>query len=139
MTNFLFGCVIGIAAAVCIAAPFFLPWHLRMRYLVSVPAIDPRLGVGPMPRHEMREVRLARVQTAGTHVDLLVEEPGAGSASRCSHLVCDVGTPAVTAQLDGWAAVDTPLLLIVDDDHRAHVYGPDGAVTNLAITVDNAR
>ena len=139
MDNFLFGCMIGIAAALCIAAPFLLPWHTRVRYLVSVPAIDPRLGTGPLPRHELREVRVAAVETCRGQLELAVEEVGAGHNHRRTALVRDACEPAVIARLDGWAVLDTPLLLIVDDERRAHVYGPDGAVTNLALVTDVSR
>ena len=131
MADFLIGCLIGAAAAACIAMPCLLPWHLRVRYLVSVPAVDPRLGVGPLPQHEMREVRVATIGISAGRLELEVEEAGPGEHGRRMLLRRDECAPAVVAQLDGWSTLRMPLLLIVDDLRRAHVYGPDGAVTGL--------
>ena len=59
-----------------------------------------------------------------------------GTAPRSTCAAC---TPSVIAKLDGWSALHTPLLMIIDDAHNAHVYGPGGCVTNLALARENIR
>ena len=135
MATFFFGCAIGAAAAACIVAPFFLPWHLRVRYLATSPAIDPRLGFGP-PAPALQEVRIAAVAADHGHLEVAVDEVG---ATRRSLLASEASQPAVIAQLEGWSVLRTPLLMVIDEEHRAHVYGPDGAVTNLALVANASR
>ena len=62
-------------------------------------------------------------------VDLIADEVDTDRTTRITleHRGC---TPAAVAKLDGWMALGTPLLMMTDQG-KVHLYGPDGAVTNL--------
>ena len=131
MEHFLIGCVLGAAIVAAIGVPLLAPWPFRVRYLANATTIDPLLGLGPTTRLEMRAVTPVAVDVFAGGVELVAEEVGTREPRRVSltRVHC---APAVVAELDGWAATRTPLLMIVDDDDAVHLYGPDGAVTNLS-------
>ncbi len=133
MLHFFVGCAIGATAVACIGLPFVAPWPMRMRFLVAAQAADPVLGLAAPPGFAMREVSLVAVESRAGHVDVVVDESrvGRGGGSALRTLRRDACPPAVVAMLDGWSALRTPLLLIVDEDGAAHLHGPGGSVTNL--------
>ncbi|MGO9873092.1 MAG: hypothetical protein ACLPVY_04760 [Acidimicrobiia bacterium] len=135
MPQFLFGCSVGALIAACASAPFLVPWPLRVRYLVTAPMTDPWFGLGPVPLLDMRAVLLCSVEREGRDVELVFAEidtgHNVGITLRSAYL------PGAVAQLDGWMARRTPLLLI--NDGHAHVYGPDGAVTDLTFAREKIR
>lgn len=140
MVHFLLGCAVGAAVAACIAAPLLLPWPVRVRYLVNAQTVDPLLGLGPIPRLNLRAVTVASVVVDNGRVDLTLEEVDVVRATVLSREGC---LPSDVARLDGWSAVDTPLLMIVDEEAdaagRVHVYGPDGSVTGFTRAAIRAR
>jgi hypothetical protein len=137
MWTFVLGCAIGALIVACLGAPFVLPWPVRVRYLVTTPMSDPWTGLGPVPRLNMRAVRLCAVESRRGDVGLAFDEIDAGENARITveHSTCG---PSALATLDGWMALRTTLLMITDHGH-AHVYGPDGAVTNLSLARQRTR
>jgi hypothetical protein len=132
MTNFLIGCVLGVFLVVCVGIPFLAPWPMRVRYLVDAQYADPVLGFAPVPRLAIGVVTLTAVRADGGHVDLVVDETGAGVSGHGGRVLSrDACAAAVVARLDGWSALHTALLLIIDEKHRVHLYGPDGSITDL--------
>ena len=137
MTHFLIGCALGALVAACVGAPFLLPWSLRVRYLVTAPMTDPLFGLGLSPSLDMRAVTLAASGNNQGDIDCAVEEIDGDRASsvKLVHAGC---VPGAVAKLDAWTAQRTPLLMIMDHGH-AHMYGPDGAVTDLSFTGEKIR
>ena len=74
MLHFLIGYALGAVAAACITVPLFAPWPIRVRYLVTSSMTDPLTGFGPVPRLEMREVRLYTVESDQGHVDVAADD-----------------------------------------------------------------
>jgi len=137
MSTFVVGCVLGALVALCIGAPLFLPWPLRVRYLVVAPMTDPWTGLGLAPRLDMRAVKLSAIDSDHGDVELTVDEIDAGHRS-CITLASSACDPSALAKLDAWMAMHTTLLMIVEHGH-AHVYGPDGAVTNRSLASEKIR
>jgi hypothetical protein len=131
MTDFLIGAVVGVFFVGCVAAPFVAPWRVRVRYLVNAQVADPVLGLTAIPPVLLREVTVVSVEAEPERVEIVVDESGASPRFRRQRLMRDACPPAVVAKLDGWSATHTPLLLVVDEDRRTHLYGPDGFVTDL--------
>ena len=129
MHLFLLGCAIGASIAAVVAVPLVAPWPVRLRYLLTAPATDPFHWLAPTPRLEMRAVRLTEFDCHDGDVDLIADEVDADRATRITleHRGC---TPAAVAKLDGWMTLETPLLMMTEHG-KVHLYGPDGAVTNL--------
>ena len=69
-------------------------------------------------------------------VDLTLEEVDAVRAMVLSRDGC---VPSVVARIDGWSALHTPLLLIVDQAGGVHLYGPDGAATGFTRAMVETR
>jgi len=84
----------------------------------------------------MRAVRLCSVERKDCDVELVFAEIDTGH--NVGITLRSVYVPGAVAQLDGWMALRTPLLLIMDDGH-AYVYGPDGAVTDLTFARERIR
>ncbi len=139
MTHFLIGCALGGAVAACIGAPLIAPWPVRVRYLAVAQTLDPWLGLdlGMTPRLDMRAVELVSVEADLGRVELVVQDLDGDRGYRRT-LAGTACAPATVAELDGWMALRTPLLMIVDQG-LAHVYGPDGAVTNLSFVKESVR
>lgn len=137
MQHFVLGCAIGALIAAAVAAPLFAPWSFRVRYLVAAPTTDPWHGLGLTPRLEMRAVRLSAFECHDGDVELVADEVDTDRTTRIT-LVRQGCTPALVAKLDAWMALRTPLLMITDHGH-VHVYGPDGAVTNLSLAGEKVR
>ena len=131
MSAFFLGCVLGFLFVGCVMMPFVAPWRLRVRYLVAAQVADPVFGVGPPVDVSLREVRVVSVRTEAGHVELVVDEAGAAPVARRRVLARASCAPGELAQLDGWSAAGTPLLMVVDEHCDTHLYGPDGAVTYL--------
>ena len=129
MHLFLLGCAIGALIAAVVAVPLVAPWPVRLRYLLTTPATDPFHWLAPVPRLEMRAVRLTEFDCHDGDVDLIADEVDTDRTTRITleHRGC---TPAAVAKLDGWMTLGTPLLMMTDQG-KVHLYGPDGAVTNL--------
>jgi hypothetical protein len=137
MPTFVIGCALGALVAASIGSPFLLPWSLRVRYLAVAPMTDPWTGLGLAPRLDLRPVRLSAVESEHGDVELVFEEIGTGHQSRIA-LARSACAPSALAKLDGWMALRTTLLMVMDHGH-AHVYGPDGAVTNLTLASERIR
>ena len=132
MSHFLIGCAIGAAIAACVGVPLIAPWPVRVRYLAAAQAFDPwhGLDLGLTPRLDMRAVRLVSVVSGHGGVELAVEDLDGDHGTRRT-LARTSCPPRAIAELDGWMAERTPLLMIVDRE-LVHVYGSDSAVTNLS-------
>ena len=128
MQHFLLGCVIGAALCAAVAVPLLLPWPARVRYLANASTIDPLLGFGPAPRLSMRVVVVEAVDVCESRLELVLAD---GMTERRSSFEVPRCVPARLAMLDGWSALRTPLLLMADEEGRQHLYGPNGAVTDL--------
>jgi hypothetical protein len=139
MSHFLIGCAIGGAIVACIGGPLIAPWSVRVRYLAAAPAFDPWLGadLGLTPRLDMRAVKLVNVEADHGGVELAVEDIDGDHGSRRT-LARTSCPPHAVAELDGWMALRTPLLMIVDRE-LVHVYGPESAVTNLSFVKERVR
>ena len=139
MSHFLIGFAIGGAIVACIGVPLIAPWSIRVRYLAAAPAFDPWFGLdlGMTPRLDIRPVKLVSVESNHGGVDLAVEDLDGDPRSRRTLARTSCPTHAV-AELDGWMALRTPLLMIVDRE-LVHVYGPDRAVTNLSFVKERVR
>ena len=134
MVQFAIGCTLGAAIIAAIGAPFLAPWPFRVRYLANAQNVDPLLGLGPVPRLDMRVIRLESVEVAAGHLELgLVEEGGRRATSRATVSRPEFAAGEV-AKLDGWMAAHTPLLVVIDEDHSVHLFGPDASVTDLTVT-----
>ena len=132
MEQFAIGCALGCFVAAAICAPVLAPWPIRVRILAAAQAIDPASGLGVANQLDARAVTVADVMVDAGHVMLRVEELGCGTSPGLI-LSRDGCAPAEVAQLDGWAALDTPLLMITDDDGAAvHLYGPCSSLTNFS-------
>ena len=131
MSHFLLGCALGAAIAASVGVPLFAPWPFRVRYLATAQTIDPLLGFGPTPRLATRAVTVVSVEAVDGHVQLELADLGSGRDTRRTTLSRRACTPAVVAELDGWATLREPLLMIIDEDRSVHLYGPKGAVTDL--------
>lgn len=132
MPAFFLGCAIGVVLVVCIGAPLAGPWRMRLRYLVNAQVPDPVLGIAPAPGVAFEEVTATIVAAERGRVELVVDPAGARGASRRCALTRSGCSPSDIAMIDGWCATRTPLLMIVDEGGDAHLYGPDGALTQLA-------
>ena len=130
MSNFVIGSTLGALVVLCIALPFVGPWSIRVRYLATAPLVDPWLGLGAAPRFQMRMVFLAGVVARDGRVELTVDERARGRDAQPEVFTREC-SPAVVAQLDGWSAVHTPLLMVIEEDGRVHLYGPRSSVTDL--------
>lgn len=130
MQHFLLGCALGALIAVAIVAPLVAPWPIRMRYLATAPMTDPWSGLALAPGLEMRAVRLSTLECREGDVEISVEEIDTDRTCRVT-LERAACAPAAVAKLDGWLALGAPLLMMTDHG-QVHVYGPDGAVTNLS-------
>lgn len=129
MSTFVIGCALGALIAACISAPFLLPWPMRVHYLVAAPMTDPWTGLGLAPRLDMRAVKLRAVESHHGDLELALDDLDTGQSSRVT-IANSACVPSVVSKLDGWMALRTTLLMIMDHGD-AHLYGPDGAVTNL--------
>lgn len=89
MVIFLIGCGLGGAIALCIAAPFLLPWPLRLQCLVNGQMADPMLGLGPPPGLELREMRLIAVSADHGRVDVVVDGVATGEVPHRATLTRD--------------------------------------------------
>jgi hypothetical protein len=127
----LLGCVLGFLFVGCIAAPFVAPWRVRVRDLVNAQVADPVLGLGPARGVSLSEVTVTLVDAERGHVDLVVDEARGRGAPRRRAFTREACSASMVAQLDGWSAIHTPLLLVVDESGDTHLYGPEGAVTHL--------
>jgi len=139
MSNFLIGGALGALVAAFISAPFVAPWRFRVRYLASAPMADPWLGLAPAPGMQTRAVTLTSVRAARGVVELAVNELGTGRISRRTTLTCESCPPCVIAELDGWATLGTPLLLVTEEDHGVHLYGPHRDVADLVLAEGKMR
>jgi hypothetical protein len=104
---------------------------------LTAPTTDPWLGLGLTPQLEMRAVQLAAFESHDGDVELVAEEVDTDRATRIT-LVRAGCTPAAVAKLDGWMALRTPLLMMTEHGF-VHMYGPDGAVTNLSLAGEKVR
>jgi hypothetical protein len=137
VTQVAIGCAVCGLVAASIGAPFLLPWSLRVRYLVNAPWTDPFLGLGPAPRLEMRAVTLSGLEIHHCDIEVAFDEIGGRrtSAIRFDRSGC---APRVVAKFDGWMALRTPLLMILDSG-QVHIYGPGDVVTELTIAAVASR
>jgi hypothetical protein len=137
MSQFVIGGAIGAFIVGTIGGPFLLPWSLRVRFLVNAPMIDPFLGLGPEPCLDMHAVRLTAVEIHHGDVEVAFDEMGAGRTSvmTCAGAGCP---PAAVAQLDGWMALRTTLLVTMDHGH-VDVYGPGGGVAGLSLSASREQ
>jgi len=139
MAQFAIGCTLGAAIIAAVGAPFLAPWPFRVRYLANAQTVDSLLGFGPVPRQDMRVVRLESVDIVAGHLELGLAEAGnarARSRATVSRRDCGAGE---LAKLDGWQAAHTPLLVVIDEDHSVHLFGPDASVTDLIVTKEPVR
>jgi hypothetical protein len=139
VSNFLLGCGLGALLVACISVPFLAPWPIRVRYLAATPLVDPWIGLTPEPRFQMRAVTLASVEADQGQVELTVDELGARHHARSIVLTREACAPGVVAELDGWSASNTPLLMVIEEDGSVHLFGPRTAVTNLALAGEKVR
>jgi hypothetical protein len=130
MPLFVLGGALGALIAAAIAALFFAPWPIRVRYLVNAPTTDPWTGLGLAPRLDMHEVHISALESHEGVVEISVDEIATHCTTRIT-LTRAGCPPAALAKLDGWMTMRTPLLVIKEHGH-VHLYGPDGAVTKLA-------
>lgn len=131
MLHFWLGCALGALIVITVAAPLVAPWRIRVRYLSTAPMTDPWTGLGLTPRPDMRVVRLSTLECHDATVEISIEEIDTHRAARVN-LVRAACAPAAVAKLDGWMTLGTPLLMLAEHGH-VHIYGPDGAVTNLTL------
>lgn len=131
MQLFLLGCALGALIIFAIAVPLLAPWTIRVRFLATASMTDPWTGLGLTPRPDMRVVRLSTVASHDGAVEISIEDTDTQRATRAT-LVRAACAPGAVAKLDGWMALRTPLLMMVDQGH-VHLYGPDGVVTNLSL------
>jgi hypothetical protein len=139
MSNFLIGSALGALVVLCIALPFVGPWPLRVRFLATAPLVDPWLGLAVAPRFQMRMVTLEAVEARDGHVELTVDEPARGRDAQPAVFAREGCSPALVAQLEGWSAVHTSLLLAIEEDGHVHLYGPRASVTDLVPTGSAVR
>jgi hypothetical protein len=133
MSNFLIGCALGVLVAGAIAASLLAPWPIRVRLLAAAQSADPWLGLCGTPRLDMRAVTLAEVEAGQGRVELVVDEVGTGRRARRTGLIRQVAAPFIVAELDGWSALHTPLLMIIDEDRSVQLHGPHGAVADFSL------
>jgi hypothetical protein len=136
MLLFAAGVVAGMTIVAILAAPFWLPWPARMRWILAMQAAPDPLGVGtgtvcaPL---SMQEVVLRDIVATDGRIELEVLETRHASSTRRLHLSGRVPAAHVVAALEGWSAVATPLLLWYERDGLVHLYGPHAAVTSLRL------
>ena len=133
VSDLLLGCGLGALLAACISAPFLAPWSIRVRYLAAAPMVDPWFGLAPAPLLEMRVVTLTSVESDHGRVVLVVDGLGTGRARRSTRLNLGSCAPFIVARFDGWAALHTPLLVVIEEDRRVSLYGPHGAIAELVV------
>ena len=133
MSNFLIGSALGGLVVVCVALPFVGPWSIRVRYLATAPLVDPWLGLGA-PRFQMLMVTLVGVEAHDGRVALTVDEPARGRDAPPAMFTRAACSPRVVAELDGWSALRTPLLMVIDEEGRTHLHGPRTSVSDLVPT-----
>jgi hypothetical protein len=137
MLHFWLGCALGALIVVTVAAPLIAPWRIRVRYLATAPTTDPWTGLGLAPRPDMRVVRLSTLECHDATVEISIEEIDTHRAAHFE-LVRAACAPLAVAKLDAWMALGTPLLMMTEHAH-VHIYGPDGAVTNLSLSREKVR
>ena len=111
------------------ARRFLAPWPMRVRLPRCGSDDRPvdRARARAPPRHASGEV--GAVESDQGDVELTVDEIDTGRRARRITLASQECAPSTLAKFDGWMALRTTLLMIVDHGY-AHVYGPDGAVTD---------
>jgi len=139
VSELLLGCGLGALLAACIGAPFLAPWSIRVRYLAYTPMVDPWIGLAPVPALEMRVVTLASVEANRGQVVLAVDELSTGRTRHRTKLSREVCAPCIVAELDGWAVLRTPLLMVMEEDCRVHLYGPRSEIADLVLAEAKMR
>jgi hypothetical protein len=120
-----FGVLIGAATAALVVLPLVASWPMRLRWLIASQAAHPLFSLPMSTGYVLSEVRLVDVRPRLDAVDVTVAEPPEPRRSRRLRTVTHPGT---IAKLEGWHAIRTPLLLLVDDTGTAQLCGPDASV-----------
>ena len=127
MANFLIGAVIGAAAVVVLVLPLFGSWSTRLRFMLAAQAPDAFFAPQVWARLALREVVVVDVEVQAGLLAVALDERPAGTTPRRRVLLGDASAPSVVAMIEGWCAAAAPLLLILDENGDAHLYGPDGS------------
>lgn len=140
MLLFAVGCLAGGALAVSLAAPFWMPWPMSVRWLVASQAPDAFGGVmGTCPWVAFEEIVVVDVAVAYRRLEVHTVAVVGSARMPGIRLHGDVPPIGTLAALEGWCAAATPLLLWWETGDRAHLYGPDGTVTSLRRTATVPR
>ena len=130
MERFVLGLLVGAIVAFALCAPWLAPWPIRLRLLLAGQAPDPFLGLSPLLPLDLSEVQVVDVAVHGDCIAATVATRVRGSA-RLRALVVASQAPGLIAQLEGWSAVRVPLLLIIEEDGRAELCGPEATLTGF--------
>jgi hypothetical protein len=121
--------VAGLAAVVVATlAPFFLPWHQRLRWLIAASTVPDPCGLASMPWSGLEELAVKTVSPYRGGL-LIVAESGPAGSPRWLWLDCVTTQDA--AHLEWSAAAGVPLLLIGDAGGGLSLHGPTWSVSGL--------
>jgi hypothetical protein len=119
----------GLVALVAVSvAPFCLPWHQRLRWLIATSTVPDPWGLGSMPWPGLDELT---VQTVTPFHGGLLIACASGPAAAPTLLWLDCTTSEDRAHLECSAATEMPLLLIGGPDGAVTLHGPTWSVTGL--------
>jgi hypothetical protein len=122
----------GLAAAVALsAAPFFLSWPRRLRWLIAASTVPDPWGLGSLACLGLEEFTVNAV-TSCQGGRLLSGH--SGSTGVQTSLWLDCVTSDDTVHLETSAAVGLALLLVVGPDGTVTLHGPTWSVSGLQIT-----
>jgi hypothetical protein len=127
----------GLVALVAVSvAPFCLPWHHRLRWLIAASTVPDPWGLGTMPWQGLEELTVQTV--TGFHGGLLVAGVcGPAAAPRLLWLDCT--TTEDKDHLEWSAATKLPLLLIGGTDGALTLYGPTWSVSGLQTVAEEGE
>lgn len=124
------GCILLSGAIV--TAPLLLPWPAQLRWLMSVRLMGAEAliadGYGGL---QMTEAQVLGVERGAEALAVVVADaagPGRGSIRRLTGPLPTIGR---LAAVEGWVAVETPLLLITERDGQMSLHGPHASLTGL--------
>ena len=119
-----------LGAAVLV--PFVLPWPMRVRWLVISQAMGHDApGYMACPALDLREVVLVAVEAYDPGLVLRALEVGRPARDAVTFTTPTSPTAEVVSMFQEWRALETPVLLYVDDGGTACVSGPAATISNL--------
>ena len=115
-----------------VLAPFVLPWPMRVRWLVISQAMGHEApGFMTCAPLDLREVVLVGVEIYDRGLELRVLEVGRPARETVTFTTATSPTAELVLMFQEWRALETPVLLYVDDGGTASVSGPVATISNL--------